>query len=119
MSVKVLTEYHLEFLSLKGDYTGSSESALVKMRHFGNHMERLKRNATIIDQSLPMPTRGSNERTNYIYKGHLIKRDLGVVLYIPKVTINCEVCNNISIQSKVICCLAMTNCSKSNICWAY
>ena len=31
MSVKVLTEYHLEFLSLKGCYTGSSESTLVKM----------------------------------------------------------------------------------------
>ena len=31
MSVKLLTEHHLEFLSLKGDYTGSSESTLVKM----------------------------------------------------------------------------------------
>ena len=33
MSVKLLTEYNLEFLSLKGDYTGSSGSSLVKMRH--------------------------------------------------------------------------------------
>ena len=33
MSVKLLTEHHLEFLSLKGDYTGSSESTLVKIRH--------------------------------------------------------------------------------------
>ena len=32
-SVKVLTEQHLEFLSLKGDCTGSSESTLVKMPH--------------------------------------------------------------------------------------
>ena len=31
MSVKLLTEHHLEFLSLKGDYTGSSESTLVNM----------------------------------------------------------------------------------------
>ena len=31
MSVKLLTEHHLEFLSLKGDCTGSSESTLVKM----------------------------------------------------------------------------------------
>ena len=31
MFVKLLTEHHLEFLSLKGGYTGSSESALVKM----------------------------------------------------------------------------------------
>ena len=33
MSVKLLTENHLEFLSLKGGYTGSSESTLVKMPH--------------------------------------------------------------------------------------
>ena len=31
MIVKLLTEHHLVFLSLKGDYTGSSESTLVKM----------------------------------------------------------------------------------------
>ena len=33
MSVKLLTEHHLEFLSVKGGCTGSSESALVKMPH--------------------------------------------------------------------------------------
>ena len=33
MSVKLLTEHLLEFLSLKGDCTGSSESTLVKMPH--------------------------------------------------------------------------------------
>ena len=33
MTVKVLTEHNLEFLSLKGDYTGSSESNHVKMPH--------------------------------------------------------------------------------------
>ena len=31
MIVKLLTEYNLEFLSLKGGYIGSSESTLVKM----------------------------------------------------------------------------------------
>ena len=31
MIVKLLTEHHLAFLSLKGDCTGSSESTLVKM----------------------------------------------------------------------------------------
>ena len=31
MLVKVLTEHHLEFLSLKEGYRGSSESTLVKM----------------------------------------------------------------------------------------
>ena len=31
MSVKLLTEHRLEFVSLKGGYTGSYESTLVKM----------------------------------------------------------------------------------------
>ena len=31
MSVKLLTEHHLEFLRLKGGCTGSSESTLVRM----------------------------------------------------------------------------------------
>ena len=33
MSVELLTEHHLEFNSLKGDCTGSSESTLVKIPH--------------------------------------------------------------------------------------
>ena len=33
MSVKLLTEHHLECLSLKGGFTGSSECTLVKMPH--------------------------------------------------------------------------------------
>ena len=33
MSVKLLTEHHLEMLSLNGGCTGSSESTLVKMLH--------------------------------------------------------------------------------------
>ena len=33
MTLKLLTEHHLEFLSLKGGYKGSSESTLVKMSH--------------------------------------------------------------------------------------
>ena len=33
MSVKLLTEHHLKFLSLKGGCTGSSESTYVKMAH--------------------------------------------------------------------------------------
>ena len=33
MTVKLLTEHHLEFQSLKGGCTGSSESTLVKMQH--------------------------------------------------------------------------------------
>ena len=43
MVVKLLTEHHLEFLSLKGGCRGSSESTLVKMQHdfAENHMPRL------------------------------------------------------------------------------
>ena len=33
MSVKLLAEHHLEFLSIKGGCTGSYESTLVKMPH--------------------------------------------------------------------------------------
>ena len=36
MTVKLLTEHHLEFLSLKGGCTGLSESTLVKMPHCWN-----------------------------------------------------------------------------------
>ena len=33
INIKLLTEHHLEFLSLKGGCTGSSESTLAKMPH--------------------------------------------------------------------------------------
>ena len=33
MTLRLLTEHHLEFLSLKGGRTGSSESILFKMLH--------------------------------------------------------------------------------------
>ena len=44
MIVKLLTERHLEFLSLKGGCTGSSESTLVKMSNCWNHMHWLNYN---------------------------------------------------------------------------
>ena len=34
MSVKLLSEHHLEVFSLKGGRTGTSESTLVKMPHY-------------------------------------------------------------------------------------
>ena len=34
MTVKLLTEHHLELLSLKRGFTGSYQSTLVKMRHY-------------------------------------------------------------------------------------
>ena len=41
MTDKLLTEYHLEFLSLKAGHTCSLESSLVKMPLVGNHTSRL------------------------------------------------------------------------------
>ena len=37
LTVRLLTGHHLEFLSLKGSCTGSSESTLVKKHIVGNH----------------------------------------------------------------------------------
>ena len=41
MTVKLLSKIQLEFLSLKGGCTGSSESNLSKCHMVGNHMSRL------------------------------------------------------------------------------
>ena len=41
MSVKLLTEHHLEFISLKGGCRGSSESTLVKMSNCWKSLPRL------------------------------------------------------------------------------
>ena len=53
MIVKLLTERHLEFLSLKGGCTGSSESTLVKMSNFWKshalaHIFKAKSNFTLL-----------------------------------------------------------------------
>ena len=51
MSVKLLAEHHLEFLSLKGGPTGSSEYTLVKMPHcwksHGSHCILIKYGASM------------------------------------------------------------------------
>ena len=46
MIVKLLTEHHLEFLSLKGGCGGSSESTLVKCQIVGNLMHWLNTEIT-------------------------------------------------------------------------
>ena len=38
LNVKLLTEHHLEFISLKGGCTDSSESIHVKMPHWKSHV---------------------------------------------------------------------------------
>ena len=52
MSVNLLTEHHLEFLSLKGGRAGSSESTHVKYHIVGNHMSRLILN--LVATELPL-----------------------------------------------------------------
>ena len=57
MIVKQLIEHHLEFLSLKEGYTGSSESTLVKMPncwklHAAAHMIKRVKNGLHYNESL-------------------------------------------------------------------
>ena len=47
MSIKLLTELNLEFLSLKGGCTGSFESTLVKMPHCWKSHVALKKKLTL------------------------------------------------------------------------
>ena len=52
MTVKLLTEHHFKFVSLKGGCTGSSESTLVKMPHcWKSHVM-----AHIVRETLPLQT---------------------------------------------------------------
>ena len=83
MTVKLLTEHHLEFLSLKGGRTGSSESTLVKMQHYwklyvtahmskchivGNHMSRIIcQNATLLE----ITCHGSYVKLPHCWKSHV------------------------------------------------
>ena len=49
MGVKLLTEHHLESLSLKGGCTGSSESTLVKISHcWKSHVTAHMSSATFV-----------------------------------------------------------------------
>ena len=57
MTVKLLTEHHLEFLGLTGSCTGLSESTLVKMPHcWKSHVGAQLSHATychVVSMSLP------------------------------------------------------------------
>ena len=59
MTVQLLTEHHLEFLSLKVGCTGSSESALVKVPHcwVSHGTAHLLIVAEIINVPMPEKTR--------------------------------------------------------------
>ena len=46
MIVELLTEHHLEFLSLKGGYTGLSKSTLVKLLEIACHSSNVTQRRT-------------------------------------------------------------------------
>ena len=53
MIVKLLTEHHLEFLSIKGGCRGSSESTLVKLSNYWNsHAADFPREAEVIEPTV-------------------------------------------------------------------
>ena len=62
MSAKLLTEHHLEFLSLKGGCTGSSESTLFKMPNRWKS-RALAHNNTIPDKRPSNGTEGKDMTT--------------------------------------------------------
>ena len=73
MSVKLLTEHHLEFLSLKEGCTGSSESTHVEMQHcwksnFAAQMPSFKRMTTTLFLS-----------KSVLGDMHAIKKDSGLI----------------------------------------
>ena len=60
MTVKLLTEHNLECLSLKGRYTGSSESTHVKIPHCGKshaltHISLIPRICVVFEQPFALP----------------------------------------------------------------
>ena len=71
MSVKLLTEHRLEFVSLQGGCTGSSESTLIKMPHcWKSHVVA---QFMIYIGFEPMPTLGTERKiqtstTNLVFR---------------------------------------------------
>ena len=57
MTVKLLTELHLEFLSLKGDCMGASESTLVKVQIVGNYVSLLNHTRRMAENGFAPPPR--------------------------------------------------------------
>ena len=60
MSVKLLTERKLEFISLKGGCTGSSESTLVEMPHCWKSRVAAHIAEWIMQADIVLKVRGSN-----------------------------------------------------------
>ena len=87
MSVQLLTEHHLEFLSFKGGCTGSSESSFVKMPHCWKsrvaaqiiNQQQQQDHRLRTDSSLSHGGGGGGEGLNAIYWYQIFALDSGVV----------------------------------------
>ena len=78
MSVKLLTEYHLEFPGLKGGCTGSAESTLFKMPHcWKSHITAHDKISKPIGQKLAGHfSEKTNSTTERIGRCHPCRRNL-------------------------------------------
>ena len=89
MSVKLWTEHHLEFLSLKGGCTGLSESTLVKYHIVENHMSRLTC-VTLVQVQLSSRARGVSIGLNFALLPYTIRIyhecEDGIEKFIPRIT---------------------------------
>ena len=68
MIVKLLTEHHLEFLSLKGGCTGSSESTLVKMSNCWKSHALAQFCCLLISSTTSTGVLSYNDENMYIYR---------------------------------------------------
>ena len=75
MTVKLLTEHHLQFIDLKGGCTGSSESTLVKMSNcWKSHVTAHLILYSLFNQCLSLPHLNLNSSIAWIEIGHGIIR---------------------------------------------
>ena len=85
MSVKLLTEHHLEFLSLKESCTDSSESTLVKMPHCWKshavaHVSSCKFGVCANDQTYHFSHAGCLEKLDVKVYNNMFSRQISKIL---------------------------------------
>ena len=76
MTVKLLTENHFEFLSLKGGCIGSSESTLVKTPHFWKSHVTAQIVFEVCDQVVLKPF--SRPDPGFLERGFISKKVVGI-----------------------------------------
>ena len=104
MSVKLLTDLHLEFLSLKRGCRGSSESTLVKMPHRSNshvtaHIKKKRRKMSILSEYKKVAKRyyivfvKCSLNPSKTYRSHFYNYNLSAVLVKTEITEKLNYCN--------------------------